>query len=913
MVDRRRVLQRIRRAAVPLIALVAPAGYGKSYIAQRIAREDPHWATIDMSAARTQAALVHALGAFPVMDGAADLATLIESWRAFPDPVTLILENLETATDPGVTEAVSALVQARPVKGKLILCGRQALPIRLSDLAAPHLVATMRADDLRFDGTEMAQLFAETDADATALFRVSRFTQGWPVVALYVQRLVQEEALASHSDAISDQLLGELFEYVQAQVLEKLPLPTFRALVAACGWSDLTVAEIEVAHEAPGAIDDLVDNHQLARIAPLERADVHPLIRRAVMRLHRRELTASMRRLAERFEADEQFARAAECYLSVGDVQVAADCAMQVDGGFLTLVGTRPAIESHETAGFAMNPEIRLAVAAARRLIEPSRNLPREAMSVLETTRGETQALDEAALGITVLTLLDAGRTAEAAALFDNAPPDTGDTLNGPGLVALTARLALLAQQGRFEEGMAVWQPRRRRVHGNPVWLAQLIRFEVQAARSYARWEVEHEALERMVSLARAGRAAPVIGLALAEAVFGAWLAGEDDLYEAYRTELSLLVDRYDIPALLRFTLAVSGRAPRVGRSNVPLWDACAFLIAAAAAQDGAVAATYAQAALEAADVAEVPLVRVLARVAAAEKHGSARARLREALAIADSITGSPLRDAVNALVERGEARGMLAPLVNRLRHRTSVVAAVEDAPLMVSLADGTVFRGEERVDVSEGVLALLAALAVEAPAASRDRLVDRLWPDLQDESAYNALKMCVHRARQQLGDAGAVVVSRRGYALAPEVQVDLRWLQRMLERVRRNAVTNDDVPALEESFARLARGRPAAFGNWEWFEPIESTLEAATHEIGAFLGTRALLAGDHVRALTIAQTLTKLDPLDERARQVAISAHLAANDRGAAILEFRGYKALLETELDVEPSPDLKRLLETS
>ena len=226
-------------------------------------------------------------------------------------------------------------------------------------------------------------------------------------------------------------------------------------------------------------------------------------------------------------------------------------------------------------------------------------------------------------------------------------------------------------------------------------------------------------------------------------------------------------------------------------------------------------------------------------------------------------------------------------------------------------LADGTVSRGEERIDVSEGVLALLAALAVEGHAVGRDQLVDRLWPDLQDDSAHNALKMCVHRTRQQLADPGAVVVSRAGYALAPEVGVDLRRLQKRLEQIRRDTVDDADVPALEDSFARLVRGRPATFTSWDWFEPTESTLDAATHEIGAFLGDRALRGGDHVRALSLAQALTKLDQLDERARQIAIGAHLAANDRGAAILEYRGYKELLRAELDVEPSPEIKRLLE--
>jgi hypothetical protein len=216
---------------------------------------------------------------------------------------------------------------------------------------------------------------------------------------------------------------------------------------------------------------------------------------------------------------------------------------------------------------------------------------------------------------------------------------------------------------------------------------------------------MEHEALERMISLAHSGRAMPVIGLALAEATFGSWLAGEDDFFEGYRTSLVLLVERYDIPALLRFTLAVSGRAPPIGRSTARRWDARAFLIAAA------------------------------------EKVGGARGRLREALALCDSIESAPLRDSVAALAERGDVRGMLAPLVNRLRHRASIVVTAQDVPLMVSFAEGTVSRGEERIDVSEGVLALVLALAVEAQSVTRERLVDRLWPDLNAESAYNALQ----------------------------------------------------------------------------------------------------------------------------------------------------------------------------
>lgn len=913
LVDRRRVLQRIRRSGVALIALVAPAGYGKTYIAQRIAREDKHWATIDIALTPSVQALAAALASVPKLaeDGATDFNALINAWSACDTPITLILENVECA-DRDILEELALLVRARPPEGKLIMCARRSLPSGLTEVEAPHLMTTLRTEDLRFDRREMAQLFAETGIDDTSLFRATRFTEGWPVVALFVQRRIQEEAFDLQEDAIPDHLLDELFDYVDTQVIGKLTPALFQALAAASALGDLTDAEIERGFGRPGAVAELVRIHQLARAGMQDRVEVHPLIRRTIQRRHRQTMVDAMGTMAEMFEAAGRFSRAAECYLAIGDAASAAECARQVEDGFLTLAGIEPANVAGELdlASASTSPEIRLALAASRRLIETSRNLPREALATLEVARGETPALEKAARGIAALSLIDAGRTSDADALLERASFDD-EALSAADLALLTAQLATLAQVGRYDAAMALWRPLRRRVTGNAVWLAQLTRSEVQAARVRARWEVEHEALERMLSLARTGRSVPVIGLALAEAVFGSWLAGEDELFDAYRRELTLLVERNEIPALLRFALASDGREPRIGRSDAPLWDARAFLLAAASAPDGAAAARFAQAALEAADVSGEPLTRILVRVCAAEKLGSSRGRLREARELSDSIDVSPLRDAVAALAERGEARGMFGPLINRLRHRKSIVAPKADAPLVVVLADGTLSRGEERIDVSEGVLALIVALAIETQPVGRERLVDRVWPDLHDESAYNALKMCVHRTRQQLGDPGAIVVTRGGYTLAPEIEIDLRAIEAALERIRRNADVQE--PELEAMFERLARGRPAFFANWEWFEPVERILETATHELGAFIAASALVQGDHVRALAIAQMLTKLDPLDEGARRVAIRAHLAANDRGAAILEYRSYRVLLRTELDVEPSPDLKQLLEAS
>ncbi len=51
-------------------------------------------------------------------------------------------------------------------------------------------------------------------------------------------------------------------------------------------------------------------------------------------------------------------------------------------------------------------------------------------------------------------------------------------------------------------------------------------------------------------------------------------------------------------------------------------------------------------------------------------------------------------------------------------------------------------------------------------------------------------------------------------------------------------------------------------------------------------------------------------DPCDETARTLAINAHLAIGDRGAALRQYRRYRETLAAELQVEPSPEIKLLV---
>jgi DNA-binding SARP family transcriptional activator len=111
--------------------------------------------------------------------------------------------------------------------------------------------------------------------------------------------------------------------------------------------------------------------------------------------------------------------------------------------------------------------------------------------------------------------------------------------------------------------------------------------------------------------------------------------------------------------------------------------------------------------------------------------------------------------------------------------------------------------------------------------------------------------------------------------------------------------------------FEQLTLGRPPWFADWPWFSATEALLQRATQEIGIHYGNRLLAQGDPVAALTAAQRLIGVDPLSEAARELAIRAHIAANDRSSALSEFRRYQQLLGEELGVEPSPALRRYIE--
>jgi DNA-binding SARP family transcriptional activator len=215
-------------------------------------------------------------------------------------------------------------------------------------------------------------------------------------------------------------------------------------------------------------------------------------------------------------------------------------------------------------------------------------------------------------------------------------------------------------------------------------------------------------------------------------------------------------------------------------------------------------------------------------------------------------------------------------------------------------------------VPVNPRERALLYALVAARRPVVRGELQATLWPDFEPAAARNALGVCLHRLRRQIGDVSAIVRTPAGYALGPQVSVDL-WDAEDLERrlLRCQPLRAAERAAGRSLLATLQRAPAAAtLPSGEAFVAFQLRAEAVRRNIALLLGMDALANGDTSAAIACADVMLAVDPCDEAACEIAMRAHLALGDRASAIRDYRAYQRAVTTELQLPPSPHLWTML---
>jgi DNA-binding SARP family transcriptional activator len=207
---------------------------------------------------------------------------------------------------------------------------------------------------------------------------------------------------------------------------------------------------------------------------------------------------------------------------------------------------------------------------------------------------------------------------------------------------------------------------------------------------------------------------------------------------------------------------------------------------------------------------------------------------------------------------------------------------------------------------------ALVARLLLDANhAVPVDRLVEDLWGGNAPASAVKMIQIHVSALRKVLPE-GVLVTRSPGYALEIEPgAVDLARFESLRREGQEALAAGSAARAAERLREAAALWRGPALGEFdEPFAAIESArleelrLAALEDRIDAelALGRHAGLAGE-------LEALVARHPLRERLRGLLMLALYRSGRQAEALDGYRGLRAMLTSELGLEPSPALREL----
>ena len=208
----------------------------------------------------------------------------------------------------------------------------------------------------------------------------------------------------------------------------------------------------------------------------------------------------------------------------------------------------------------------------------------------------------------------------------------------------------------------------------------------------------------------------------------------------------------------------------------------------------------------------------------------------------------------------------------------------------------------------------MLAVLLLERNrVVPRDRLVDALWADDPPASAANSVQVYVSKLRKLLGEDGGLATEQPGYILrVASGAVDIEEFERLL---------GEGKAALRsESFAEAEASLARALALWRGPALADLASEPFVHaEIARLEGLRLealdarfeamLSVGREAEAVGELQALVGLHPLDERFRGLLMVALYRSGRHADALEAYRTFRQLLDEELGLEPTPELRQL----
>jgi DNA-binding SARP family transcriptional activator len=238
---------------------------------------------------------------------------------------------------------------------------------------------------------------------------------------------------------------------------------------------------------------------------------------------------------------------------------------------------------------------------------------------------------------------------------------------------------------------------------------------------------------------------------------------------------------------------------------------------------------------------------------------------------------------------------------------QSRVEKADEPPPISVSvLGPVGITGGKRRRRLRGSAQELIAYLSFHPEGATRDQLLEALWPGEDPKRSEQRLWQSTSDVRRVLGSV--IVREKDRYVLdRAQVTVDLDELERLLaaattaDAARRRDVT-------ERAFA-LFTGEPLSGSDFVWAAGEVRRLRAVQIDLLEQVGRARLGAGDPRAALDAAERALAIDALNEGLWCLALEAESALGLREAVAQRYEELRLRLDERLGLEPAKETRAL----
>lgn len=215
--------------------------------------------------------------------------------------------------------------------------------------------------------------------------------------------------------------------------------------------------------------------------------------------------------------------------------------------------------------------------------------------------------------------------------------------------------------------------------------------------------------------------------------------------------------------------------------------------------------------------------------------------------------------------------------------------------------------RGNALPSVLGGTQRLLALLGLRDRAVMRAGIAGTLWPESTEDHAYSSLRSALARLSRLTREA--VLVTPLDLCLAEDVSIDIREARALAHRMLDSGT---ELPAADLGSHALAALSVDVLPDWydDWvLVEAEEWHQLRLHALES-LSDRLLVEQRFGEATGAALAAVRAEPLRESARAAVIRVHLEEGNQSEALAEFRRYRALLDDELGLQPTPRLLDLV---